>query len=454
MGVVLYYVVPALLAILLLASLKLKAAYKINLAVLCVSLVASAYAAELILRSTSSAPSGSKRPLMFIVRDAEEKQLEAAKLAEQFDVKIDTREGLEVVADLRRQGADAIPFVSPSNDLFLKQPNGDITSAVSIHGDEVIPLGGISKKVTILCNENGQWITYMSDEHGFNNPNEIWRSEHVEIAALGDSFAQGYCVPTERSFVGLIRQRVPATINLGMAGDGPLMMLATLNEYLPLLKPKIVLWFYFEGNDLINLQDEKKSRVLIRYLEDDFNQPLLARRGEIDQAMLNDISRKEALGSQRRVVRLANRDRVLPDVLAFVKLTALRRKLQLIRSVEAQELELMAEVAGANMDLFRDILSRAKTRVDSWGGTLHFVYLPSWTRYFDTPEIGVKERTQVLSLVNSLGIPLIDIHPAFQAQSDLRSLFPFRETGHYNERGHQIVADEVLKTITSGNQSR
>jgi hypothetical protein len=453
LGVILYYILPAVFAALCFASLKLKPAYKVNLAVLSFSLVVSMYGGEILFHLTNPASSQPKRPVMFLVRDSEQKQKEATKLAEQFGVEVDARDGLEVIADLREQGIDAVPFISPSNNLFIRQSDGEIKSAINIHGDEVIPLGGVSNKVTVLCNENGQWITYRSDQRGFNNPGGIWHSDRVEIAALGDSFAQGYCVPMEKSFVGLIRQRFPATLNLGIAGNGPLLMLATVKEYLPRFKPKIVLWFYCEGNDLVNLQDEKKSRLLMRYLKDDFNQVLLAEQDKIDQALMNDISRQEALERERRAVRLANRRNIVPELFAFVKLTALRQRLQLVQGAKAQELELLSEVQGPNMDLFRDILSQVKARVSAWGGTLYFVYLPSWTRYFDTPEIGVKERTQVLNLVASLGIPLIDIHPVFQAQSDLRSLFPFRETGHYNEKGHQLVAEEVLKAISSGKQS-
>ena len=75
----------------------------------------------------------------------------------------------------------------------------------------------------------------------------------------------GYCVPPEKSFVALIRQRHPATLNLGVAGDGPLLMLATLQEHLTALRPRTVLWFYFEGNDLLDLQTERQSAVLRSY---------------------------------------------------------------------------------------------------------------------------------------------------------------------------------------------
>jgi hypothetical protein len=82
-----------------------------------------------------------------------------------------------------------------------------------------------------LCNESGQFVTYESDEHGFRNPKRLWGSGGIDVVALGDSFTQGYCVPSGREFVGLVRQRYPSTLNLGIAGEGPLLMLATLKEY-------------------------------------------------------------------------------------------------------------------------------------------------------------------------------------------------------------------------------
>ena len=44
-----------------------------------------------------------------------------------------------------------------------------------------------------------------SDEHGFRNPAGIWNSPRVDIAAVGQSLAQGYCVPDGKGFVDLLR---------------------------------------------------------------------------------------------------------------------------------------------------------------------------------------------------------------------------------------------------------
>ena len=77
------------------------------------------------------------------------------------------------------------------------------------------------------------------------------------------------------------------------------------------------------------------------------------------------------------------------------------------------------------MDLFREILSQAKRRVDAWGGQLYFVYLPEWARYNDYTSWGKSERSSVLTMVESLGIPIVDIDPAFQATGDPCLCFHF-----------------------------
>ena len=107
----------------------------------------------------------------------------------------------------------------------------------------------------------------------------------MTIAAVGDSFTVGACVPSDKNFVAVIREHYPDTLNLGMLGEGPLTMLAALKEYLPFLKPKVVLWFFFEENDFVELLQESKTPLLTNYLKDDFNQDLFNRQADIDQAL-------------------------------------------------------------------------------------------------------------------------------------------------------------------------
>jgi len=445
-----YYFIPIGLAGFLFASLRLKPSYKINLAIFVVSVAVSLLSMELFLELSNPTSAGPRKPVMLnLMEYSTDKKKDAAELTKKIGVEIDTRSAGDVIASLQKAGIDAVPLVVPAQG-FIEEQNNSIKSVLKVHGQEVIPLGGIAGRVTVMCNENSQWVTYKSDKHGFNNPSEAWQSGPVEVGILGDSYAHGFCVPPDRNFAALIRQRYPATLNLAMAGAGPMLELATWKEYLQPLKPKVVLWFYYEGNDLIDLQGDRKNKLLMRYLEDNFSQKLIALQTEIDQAIWDDIPRQSALVSSRRETGSGHGVNLVDRFVDFVALGNLRNRLSIINSTTIQEVQNLADLEGPNLGLFREILTQVKTSVGAWGGKMYFIYLPDWPRYSGYElEPVAKQRDSVIALVTSLGISVIDIHPVFQAESDPLSLFPFREPGHYTEKGHLLVAEEVMRKISS-----
>jgi GDSL-like lipase/acylhydrolase family protein len=440
--VVFYYVLPLTLAGALFAALRLQPVHKINLLMLLVGSCMAVYAMELFLSWRASSFYGRPLPVMTILEDSSDRQADAAALGKAWGMQVDPRSAGEVLDALRPTHPDAVPIITSSNHLFVTQPDGSVTSAIAVDGHEVIPLGTVANRVTVLCNEGGQWVDYQSDRYGFNNPAEVWDSEPVEIAALGDSFTHGYCVPPAQNFVALIRQRHSATLNLGIAGDGPLLMLATLTEYLTSLKPRVVLWFYFEGNDLDNLHTESKSAVLRSYLQDGYTQPSLMRQGDIDRAIVGEIPRLRAEGERLRTQRL-NRP-LAEKLIVFAKLSTLRQQLGLVGAVEAGA---TVAVERANMELFRDVMLQARTRVERWGGRLVLVYLPDWDRYAGNTALQAAKRGEVIDTARGLGIPVIDVDPGFLAHGDPLSMFPFRRPGHYNAAGHRVVAKAVLDAL-------
>jgi hypothetical protein len=440
---VLYYVLPLTVAAGLFAALRLQPVHKINLLMVLVASCTAIYAMELFLKWRASSLYGQALPVMTILEDSSDAQGDAAALEREWGVPVDPRSAGEFLDALRGTYPDSVPIITFSNQLFVTEPDGSVTSGIEVNGHEVLPLGAVANRMTVLCNEDGQWVHYQSDRHGFNNPSEVWVSGPVEVAALGDSFTQGYCVPPAQNFVALIRERQPATLNLGMAGDGPLMMLAKLTEYLTSLKPRVVLWFYFEGNDLDNLHAENKSAVLRSYLTDGYSQESLMRQDEIDRAMMDEIPRLKAEGERLRTQRI---NRPLVEKLTnLAKLSTLRQQLGLVGGTEAGS---TAAVEPANMELFRDVLRQARTRVERWGGQLVFVYLPDWDRYAGTTTPKAAKRGEVIDTARSLGIPVIDtVDSAFLAHGDPLSLFPFRRPGHYNVAGHRVTAEAVLEAL-------
>ena len=442
-GIILYCGLPAVLAAMLFASLRLRPLPRISLALVVVSGATATFIANLFLALLGFSPTKSNRTLWFSESDF----ADLIKVAKEYNVTFDTRNKLEVIRDLQSRGIDAVPSIPPL-ELMPLQSDGTRKSVLTLDGTEVLPHGGMSNKVTVYCNESGTHEWYESDEHGFHNPKGVWSAAQMDVVALGDSYTQGHCVTSDTNFVALIRQRYPRTLNLGINGQGSLMTLATLRDYGLSLKPKVVLWFFYEGNDMTDLAEEKKSPLLMRYLQSDFRQPLLQRQTEIDQALEAFI--KARIASFRPVEKppetFSNRvSRSLFLLEELVKLSHLRRKLGLAYGSHRSQEEDLIETS--LMDSLEQALREGKKSVESWGGRLYFVYLPDRDRYAGRTS-APDARAHVLHAVRNLGIPLIDIDNAFRPQPDPLALFPFRRLGHYNEAGHRLVAEEVLRTMT------
>jgi hypothetical protein len=433
-------IVFAALATLFLASLRLRLALRVGIAVVSVSLLAVLYAAELVLANTSLGP-GANLPFWSIDRASSQRKRDLSVLAAQSGGTIDTRDRVEVLDDARRRGIDMVPAIMLADVL-----GGDGTATVpesTDHEEPLVPLGGISSSPTLLCNESGQFVSYSSDEHGFRNPRGIWNSERVDIAAVGQSLTQGYCVPDGQEFVDLLRAHNLVVLNLGTSGQSGLLQLGAIKEYLPRYAPKHVLWFFIEGIDLADLYIESTHPFLMGYLEPTFSQHLLTRQPEIDRLLRRTVSTIEA---RERVPHSAASRSYTERALEIARLWSLRQKVALIYGDrEGPEVWSMLE---RPHNLLSTVLEQARTVTSSWGGTLYFVYLPSWTRFRNSPRAADEEHAKVLSVVRALGIPVIDVQPAFQAQHDPLSLFPFRRFGHYNEQGNTIVAESVLKSLS------
>jgi hypothetical protein len=415
----LYYLLAAMIVVLF-VSLKLRAAYRISVAILLVLLGVAVYTTEVLLSLSMSAFDPRK--------DA----------AVESGVEFDARDKLAVIADLAKSHPRVVPNVNPSNVLRVAK-DGARRSIITLDGIETLPLGGIANAVTVYCNESGSYVVYTSDEHGFNNPPGVWNGGALTVAAVGDSFTQGSCVPSDQNTLGVVRARYPATLNLGMVNEGPLSELATLKEYLSPFQPRVVLWFYYEGNDLEDLHAEQDVPLLQSYLTGQFHQGLVSKQGPIDDAL--DVFVR---GARQRLVpaNLSRMQRLRNRVPRIVKLEHVRERLALSSPGSHKE----HPDVEADLPLFARILLEAKSGVESWGGTLYVVYLPEWLRYAH-PQAASAQRESVLSIIHSNGIPLIDLHPVFEAHGDPLSLFPYRSNGHYNEDGYRLVGQTVLEAI-------
>ena len=445
LGPFLYFGIPTAVSALLIASFKLPPTARVRLSTVLSSASIAVYGFGILVTLWDHMPS---------VRERGELRRRRHIAAIQ-GLPFDGRTKAEVVHALRAGGAEAVPSIAVSH-LLRRQRGGALKSAVSVNGAEIMPLSGIADKLTVLCNEAGAYVTYRSDEHGFNNPRHSWEPP-VEILALGDSFVQGNCVAPDQNIVATIRRRRPATLNAGMAGNGPLMMLATLKEYGRVIKPHIVLWFYFEGNDLEELNREKDSSILRKYLTGTFTQNLFRRQPEIDRALINEVETLRRWGGipalmddlSYAAAMVFDRQDPIQDLL---KLSDLRNKFGLVggRALSAPDDTPPSVDAGRSddrIDLLRRVVVEANATVAAWGGRVYFVYLPEWARFSISESGSNQVRRAVLRAVTGSGVPVIDVTEAFSARRDAVSLFSLRIGYHYNEEGARIVAETVLRAI-------
>lgn len=391
------------LAAAFLACLRLPLSRRTALAMTVLSLVAAAYMAEAWVRQL---PAIRKR-----------------MAARRFGLPYDGRSQFEVVRDLRKQGDDAYPATFPA------------WQGLPAQGTDLLPLGGISSVTTVLCNEMGQYVVYRSDEHGFHNPEGIWSSSRFDLAALGDSFTEGACVPTEQNYVELIRREYPATLNLGMVGNGPLLMLAGLKEFLTQARPGIVLWFHMEGNDItFDLNREKRFPRLISYLQPGHRQGLLDLQAESD-ALLREASDQEYAKVEAGTMFMSGPGR-------FWRLWSLRQALGL------QVGETLVDASQVDFPLFTQVLDEARRATLGWGGRLYFVYLPAEARFHEEKHRRAYDpiRSRVLSILGDLKIPVIDLLPPMSQQPEIGEMYAYPGM-HYSPAGNRLVAQTVLSVI-------
>ena len=212
-----------------------------------------------------------------------------------------------------------------------------------------------------------------------------------------------------------------------------------------------MLWFYYENDLQSDIFREMKHPILSRYLVSEFEQGLINLRVEI-RAVLKDfvdvrLRESATLIAERRAERRHNIIGALqfgdrPNPLCewpWLTLTATRKRLDLIYGG--------GEWPEPDIRTFRHILLLAKHEVESWGGRLLFVVLPSWDNIVARARRKSPYLDAARSTARTMGLPVIDLEPVFSSHPDPQSLWPARATGHYNEAGHALVAETVLREL-------
>lgn len=85
------------------------------------------------------------------------------------------------------------------------------------------------------------------DHNGFRNARDL---HEAELVVIGDSYIEGYLTPESKLITTVLSELQGTSVaNLGHSGYGPQQELAVFRRFGLPLKPKTVVWAFFEGND-------------------------------------------------------------------------------------------------------------------------------------------------------------------------------------------------------------
>jgi hypothetical protein len=284
------------------------------------------------------------------------------------------------------------------------------------------PLGSKSYSKTIHCNEIGFYSEYFSDRYGFNNTDKIWEQNTIDYLLIGDSYVHGACVNPENNISGIIFKKTKKNIlNLGFSSNGPLMEFATLKEYNLKKKIKNLIWVYYEGNDMYDLQNELNNKILINYLNNkNYTQNLTS-----NQKLIDDIFDEKLEYELKYFTTNKNNNVYSLDFHNIYKLLSILFKKKKIDNETYQ--------------YFNKIIFELKKFCKENDILLTFVYLPDFYN-FDSYD------KKVFQILNELNINYIDLRKEIN-KKQISDMLPQINPGHFNKNGYYKITEIILNNL-------
>jgi len=299
-----------------------------------------------------------------------------------------------------------------------------------------LPLGSISNTELLHCNENGYYSKYQSDKFGFNN-NYNWNDEIniFEYVLLGDSYVHGACVNYKDTITGNLQKLASGkVVNLGMSGTGPLLQFATLKEFSKIIKTKKYIWFFYDGNDFENLNEELKNSILLQYLNNEnFTQNILNNQNKSDIILKSILNDEIAIRINNTKIKKNN----------FQKLITLHNLIRLknsfVRQIKKEKINKEFLLAK-----YEEILKKSLKIIKQQDAELILVYIPK-------ASVFVKNNTknsyqEINNIAAKNNIPLLNLEKMIKDNyRQPLELFPnlSKSEVHFNELGYKFIAEIV-----------
>lgn len=289
-------------------------------------------------------------------------------------------------------------------------------------------------------------VNIQYDGHGFRNDQEF---KQADVVVLGDSFVEGVLVPQPQLVSSDLRQLLNVQVaNLGQSGYGPQQEAIVLKRFGSELRPKVVLWFFFEGNDLLDVARYE------RFVKD-----------------RDDIIKKRDNWSQRTFTRNALytiAGFTAPDIIGDG--SEARRRSGTFLNKQSNQSETiyfaypgtaLSEEEMTSLPVAQTNLLEARKFSEDNGAKFLFVFVPTkfrvYSEFCEFPADGYGRSWKPNDLPARLdqwskdnGISYLDLTPALKESAASGGLVYFSDDGHWNAQGHRVAAETIARFVESG----
>lgn len=302
--------------------------------------------------------------------------------------------------------------------------------------------------------EFGNYHKWQTDRYGFRNFDDVWDKNEVEAIVLGDS----YLMPgsMNKTISANLKKLINETrklkkdtekgsvIELAVGGGGTLYEYAIAKEYMLNKKVKNLILFYFEPNDLTNLQNELKNPILNKYFEQEkFIQNLIYKQNIVDNlynnsdlVKLNQNIRANGAYSKKTISQQV-KSRYKFEWSKFAKFYKLREL-----------------ILGSNnnkpIEEFRILIKKFKRLSKNNNTNFYFVYVPGINRYLKNFEVNESSEfyEEIIKILKNLEINTIDLNKELYSKvSNPLKYFPLESFGHTTWNANIAVSKIIFERI-------
>ncbi len=286
-------------------------------------------------------------------------------------------------------------------------------------------------------------FAYSTDEHGFRNPGP-WPTQ-ADIIGVGDSNMFGFGMGDDQTWMRLVADSLPHSrvMNLGLSGAAPQQYLRVYERFGSRLKPKLLLFGLFPGNDLSDAKlfdDWLRAGEPVGYDVWRFFRGRPPSKAEGAFAPL----KKSYL---YHLVRTLNRNLASPFAGETID-CADGGRLRLAPRVLVQNTR-MAHPGDRFFEVIMETVEQARALARQDGTEFLVVLFPTKEEVY-LPVLG-KPAPHPLgpfrAELQKRGIPYLDLTPFFQEEARRGECIFFEVDGHPNVRGAQLIAKVLVDSL-------